>query len=269
MISVLTPSPLRVAALLLAAIWFCAAPAEAGENFATRFEVFGFAGIKVLTLRTVTKESGDRYAITADFATEGLASLFADLTSHTEVGGRLVGDSAQPESFRGEWRRNGEDRSSRIDYGPDGNIDTATAPPLPGPVAQSTLRGTVDNLTAYFRLERQLAHTGSCALTARVFDGRHAYDLVFSDAGRGALAPAGGQNFAGSTIACAMVRYNWPYFPDPTKDEGARQGTIWYARLGPVDLMVPVRTRMDTQLGTVDGFLADLHGSGVDLALMK
>ena len=166
-------------------------------------------------------------------------------------------------------RRNGVERHNQVDYHPDGGVDGKSTPALPDPVKPAAARGTVDNLTAYFRLERQLARTGRCALTQRVFDGRHAYDLVFADAGHRLLAPSGGQNFAGDTIACTMVRRNWPDFPDPEKDEGARSGMIWYAKLLPGDLMVPVRIEMDTQFGVVDGYLAEIHASGLDRVLMQ
>ncbi len=66
-----------------------------------------------------------------------------------------------------------------------------------------------------------------------------------------------------------MTRRYPPGVPELEKDEGARQGTIWYARLLPGDLLVPVRMEMDTQLGVVEGYLAELHGPGVDLTLME
>jgi len=130
-------------------------------------------------------------------------------------------------------------------------------------------RGTVDNLTAYFLLERQLARTGSCALTVPVFDGVHRYDLVFANAGPNVPPPDGAQRFGGSTVACRMTRYFPPGRSEPEQDEGARQGTIWYARLLPGDVMVPVQMQLDTQLGGVEGYLAEVHGRGVDLNLME
>lgn len=260
--------PAIVGLMLLLAGWQ-AAPAGAADPIVTRFDVFGFAGIRVLTLHSRTEESGARYAITADYATEGMASVFVNLTTHAQVQGRLVGDAVQPELFRNDSRRNGVEHHSRVDYRPDGTVIGGSTPPPATPVTPAAARRSVDNLTAYFRLERQVARTGSCALTERVFDGRHGYDLAFSDAGRAALAPTGGQNFAGVATACHMVRREWPDFPDPDKNEGARSGTIWYAKLLPGDLMVPVRMQMDTQLGTVDGYLARLHGRGVDRALME
>jgi len=269
MISAVGPLPLRGVWLGLLALAAFSTPGLADQLIATRFEMFGFARIGVLTLRNRTEESGERYAITVDYATKGMASVFVNLTTHAEAHGRLIPGSAEPEWFRNDSRRNGVERHSRLDYRPDGAIDAAATPPPPLPMPVAAMRGTVDNLTAYFRLERQLARTGSCALTARVFDGRHAYDLVFADAGREVLSPAGGQHFSGNAIACRMARRYPPGISDPEKDEGARQGTIWYARLVPGDLLVPVRMEMDTQLGVVEGYLAELHGHGVDLTLME
>jgi uncharacterized protein DUF3108 len=246
-----------------------ALPAATDDPIATRFEVFGFAGMRVLTLHSKTEETADRYAVSVEFATKGMASVFVDLTTRAQVRGRITANSVQPEMFRNDSRRNGAERHNRVDYRPDGLVDGTSTPPPPDPIPPATVRGSVDNLTAYFRLERQVAHTGSCALTVRVFDGRHGYDLVFSDAGRTTLSPAGGQNFAGETIACRMARREWPGIADTEKDEGARSGTIWYAKLVPGDLLVPVRMQMDTHLGVVDGFLAELHGRGVNRTFME
>lgn len=261
--------PLAMAGLALLALGASIGALAADDRITTRFEVFGFAGIRVLTLHGMTQEYGDRYTITADYATKGIAAVFVDLTTHAQVQGRLAAESAQPESFRNDSRRNGVERHNRVDYHPDGGVDGKSTPALPDPVKPAAARGTVDNLTAYFRLERQLARTGSCALSVRVFDGRHGYDLAFTDAGKAALTPAGGQNFSGNAIACHMTRQNWPGFPDPERNEGARSGTIWYAKLLPGDVMVPVRMQMDTQLGVVEGYLAELHGRGVNLAVME
>jgi len=73
----------------LTALLFVAAalPASAAEleRVEARFEIFGFAGLHVLTNRTTVQERGDRYVIATDLETRGLASVFVDLTSHSEV----------------------------------------------------------------------------------------------------------------------------------------------------------------------------------------
>jgi hypothetical protein len=246
-----------------------AAPALA-EPITLRVEFDGLVGLRVLTLHSALDQTGNRYAITVDYATSGVAGLFVDVKTRAQVRGVVSAATVRPESFRSETRNSGRDRQSRVDYRADGAVDGNSTPPLPEPVPASATRGTVDNLTAYFLLERQLARTGSCALSVPVFDGTRRYDLQFTDAGQSTLRPAGGQQFEGNTIACRMQRRNLAPSVDSETDQGARSGTIWYARLIPgADSMVPVRMTMETQIGSVDGYLAEIHGRGVDLTLMK
>ena len=134
-------------------------PAEDTENIRVRFEIFGLAGLHVLTNRTIIEKAADRYSITMDLDTRGLARVFVDLTSHSEVRGRLARDAARPDAYRVEVLRNGVDHSYGVDYRTDGTVINASTPSSPGwassiPAAQ--IRGTVDQLTAYFLLERQL-----------------------------------------------------------------------------------------------------------------
>src|SRR5229473_2351074 len=192
MISVVSLLPPRGIWLWLLALAALSSPGLADQRITTRFEIFGFARIGVLTLRNRIEESGKRYTITTDYATKGIASVFVNLTAHAEVRGRLVPGSAQPEWFRNDSRRNGTERHSRLDYRSDGAIDAASTPPLPEPVPVAAMRGTVDNLTAYLRRER-LRHDAALS-------GRH---RGFGE-GRGGSArndlvrPAAAWRFAGS-----------------------------------------------------------------------
>ena len=260
----------RCLAIPLLALALCVAPALAADPITMRVEVFGLAGLRVLTLRSQIDEAGERYAITIDYATSGVAGWFVDIKTHAQVRGRLGAGWAQPELFRNETRRDGKERHNKVDYHPDGTIDGSSSPPVSEPVPLASMRGTVDNLTAYFLLERQLARTGSCGLAVPVFDGRHRYDLFFTDAGEHKLEPKGGQEFEGATKACHMQRRNVAPAEGGETSEGARAGTIWYAKLIPeAAVMVPVRSRFETQIGGVDGYLAEIHGRGVDLKLLK
>src|ERR1700680_3375173 len=85
-----------------AALFFIAAalPASADqlERVEARFEIFGFAGLHLLTNRTTVQERGDLYAIATDLDTRGLASVFVDLTSHSEVHGRFTPDAPPPDA---------------------------------------------------------------------------------------------------------------------------------------------------------------------------
>src|ERR1051325_7602558 len=221
--------------------------AVAADPTSLRFEVYGLMGLHVLTLHSTLDQVGDRYSITTDYATRGLAGVLADLQTKAQVQGRLGNPSPQPVAFQRVTRRGGSDRQEKVEWRSDGSVQGSSTPPSAEPVPASTMRGAVDNLTAYFKLERQLSKTGSCALTVPVFDGRYRYDLQFTDGGRKRLASVAGQRFEGETIACHMYRRDLPGVAQPERDEGARQGTIWYAKLLPGDTMVPVRMQMEAQ----------------------
>ena len=82
------------------------ARAEEANRINARFEIYGLAGLHVLTEQTIVEETADRYTIRADLATRGLARIFVDLTSHSEVRGTLDGDNPSPSGYRADIRRN-------------------------------------------------------------------------------------------------------------------------------------------------------------------
>jgi hypothetical protein len=259
-----------IVAALLVATGAATAPAAEADRVEAWFEIFGFAGFHVLTNRTTIEEAAGQYGIATDLDTRGLASVFVDLTSHSEVHGRLGTDTPRPEQYRSDVRRNGVDRHYRVDYGVDGAVINAVATPSPGRslvVAAEQIRGTVDQLTAFFIVERQLAQRGTCALTVPVFDGSGLYNLRFTDGKREILSADGYQNFTGPAQICEVVREDLVVNPDRNEDT-YRRGKIWYARVIAGDRMEPVRMEFDTAFGVVKGYLAELRGRGVDLHLM-
>jgi Protein of unknown function (DUF3108) len=241
-------------------------PAEP-DRVEARFEIFGFAGFHVLTNRTTIEESGERYKIAMELDTRGLASVFVDLTSHSLVNGRFARELPRPEAYRSDVRRNGSDRHYEIDYRGDGSVTNVAARPSaeqPLFVAAEQMRGTVDQLTAYFIVERQIAHGGGCALVIPVFDGSGLYKLHFTDIKRETLSADGYQNFVGPAQVCGVTREDLIVNPD-RKEDTYRRGRIWYGRV--MERTVPVRMEYDTAFGVVKGYLAELRGSGTDLRL--
>jgi hypothetical protein len=247
------------------------APAVEGDRVVARFEIYGFAGFHVLTNRTSVQEIGDRYAVAMDLDTRGLASVFVDLTSHSEVHGTLTRDTPHPDAYRADVRRNRVDRHYAVDYRRDGtviNASTQSSTARPFLVSTEQIHGAVDQLTAYFMLERQLARRGTCSLVVTVFDGSGYYNLRFSEIGREVLSPDGYQNFAGPSEICKVAREDIVVNPDRNEDT-YKQGRIWYAQVIAGDRMLPVRMEFDTAFGSVKGYLAELRGRGVDLQLLK
>ena len=245
------------------------APAGEADRVDARFEIFGFAGFHVLTNRTTIQQIGDRYAISMELDTRGLASIFVDLTSHSEVRGELARGAARPEAYRADVRRNGAERHYAVDFRKDGSIGNVAVPASSGEpfvVAAEQTRGAVDQLTAYFLIETQLAHGGSCSLVVPVFDGTGFYKLRFSDLRRETLSADGYQKFAGPAQVCQVVREDIVVNPDRNEDTYKR-GRIWYAQVAG-DRMMPVRMEYDTAFGAVKGYLAELRGRGAKLTLV-
>jgi hypothetical protein len=259
-----------MAVLLLLGLHARAAPATSPSLYYMRYEIYGIGGLHLLTNRTTVETSATRYAIAMNLKTRGLAGFFVDLQSHSVVRGRLLGDMARPEEYSGEVRRNGADRQTRIAYGADGMVASDWNSPSIEPAAfipANRTHGTVDQLTAYFILERELADRHTCDSAIPVFDGVHRYNLYFTDAPAKALPRDLQRHFTGPVRVCRMSRKD---FGSLTDHEGAYSGKIWYARLDEGGrMMVPVQMEFDTELGTVKGYLAELRGRGIDLHLTQ
>ena len=256
-----------VALAIVTSIVALASPAAAADPVELRIEIYGFAGFHVLTNRTRVAASGDRYTIATDLDTRGIASIFVDLTSHSEVYGRLVKDGVRPAGYHSEVRRNGTDRNYRIDYRADGSVASDQTPPvaaLQTSAAAAQMRGTVDQLTAFYLVERHLTQSGSCTLVVPVFDGLSRYNLRFTNAGSETLSPEGRQHFSGPTQACYVKREDVDGFPTDLASGTYKRGKIWYARVGD-DKMAPARMEFDTEFGSVQGYLGELHGAGLNL----
>jgi hypothetical protein len=242
------------------------------DRIEMRIEMFGPAGIHVATNHTVVEEAAERYAIATDVESRGIGAVFVNLTSHSEVRGGLSNASARPIAYFGEVHRNGVVSRNRVEYAADGTVTAESTPPVETrtPVTPSLMRGTVDQLTAFFMIERQLASRGSCALVVAVFDGRRRYDLHFNDVTPEASRAVAVRNFAGTTQVCRMRREAMAGFQDDSgRTEGAYEGTLWFARLVRGDMMIPIQMEFSTEFGTVTGQLAELRGRGVHLQFTK
>lgn len=262
---------LRTAALSLAV----AAPAAAADTdrIDSRIELYAIAGLHVMTIHETLSESADHYAITMGLQSRGIADFFANIKSHTEVTGRIAQGRLYSETYNSDIERSGKDVYTRATFGAAGALSASMTPASTTPrtpVTPDQLRGTVDEHTAYYELERQLALTGSCALKVAVYDGLHRFDLQFADLPAAAALDNPVRRYSGPTKGCEVTRHPISGFPVDTSDrEGMDHGRMWFARLLPGAFMLPVQMEFDTELGVITGYLAELHGRGVDLALMK
>jgi hypothetical protein len=256
----------RPKALLLFALATHGALAGAAEPDRTflRFEVFGGPGLHFMTLTVTVDQSSEAYSIAAKAETRGLADLFLNLRSNLKARGRIAAGALLPQAMQAETHRRGLDLYTRIDYGADGTVTAEANPPVAQPIVPATpaqMRGTIDQLTAYFVLARNLARRGSCALSLAVFDGRRRYDLSFTDG-----APEALPGIAGAVPVCRMSRRRIAGFPaERGGNDTSDQGKLWFAQLLPGDLMLPVRLEFASEFGSFTADLAELRGRGIAL----
>lgn len=262
---------LRLAGALATALAFAGVmPAAHAEKMDARYEIYGFAGMHVLTDRTSTEETPQGYALATNLSTRGFASVFVDMQSHSEVVGSFAGHTPRPMAYRAEIWRNGTDRSFALKYLDDGDVvdNVRLASTAKSYLDGVQLRGTVDQLTAYYLVERQLAQNGSCRMVIPVFDGNELYRLRFSDVRDETLVADGHQDFAGPAHLCEVARDM--IVANPDRQEGTYdRGRLWYARPAPGSRVVPVRMEFDTPFGDVRGYLAELGGGGLHLEFLK
>jgi hypothetical protein len=261
---------MRVAAVALLAglspALAAAVPPALTGSLRLRFEMFGPAGLHLLTNRTRIDTSKTGYSVAMDLTSRGLASVFFNLDSHSAVRGRLVGDAVEPQQFTTDTRRNEVEQRARVDYAAAGATASLSPPVAAGElVPPKQTRGTVDELTAYFMLERQLARRGTCTAVFAVFDGRHRYDLHFADAAPQALPQAAARVLSGPIRVCDMRRDDIAGAHD--RSNAAYSGRLVYAFLPGGGRVVPVKMQFDTDIGFVTGHLVELDGLGLDFRL--
>lgn len=258
------------AAIAIALFWpACTSLAqpESSKQIELRTEIFGPAGIHVATNRTRIETGGGHYGITADVTTRGIATLIADVATHSDVSGTFASGEPRPLSYRGEVQRGGDKTQSWVDYRPDGSAvgGSSSAEPTPRPIPPGPIAGTTDQLTAFYVMERKLARLGSCLMDLTVFDGRRLYKLHFSDAGSETLDPSGA-GFSGATRICRFEREAIAGFRDISgRNEGISEGKLWCARLIGDELAIPVRMELTSEFGGVTGELAELRAPGAAL----
>ena len=131
---------------------------------------FSIAGIKVGAMTMVSEQSGSRYSATSKIDTAGLAGMFDFFFDGTATGsvdggrvvpGKYVATSKSPRALR----------ETSIGWRGGVPVSVSVVPPresAPDPAKQG---GTLDPVSAGFKLFRTAAADEVCATTVDVFDG--------------------------------------------------------------------------------------------------
>jgi hypothetical protein len=159
-----------------------AAPAAAQEDQAT-FDLV-IKGIRAGTLTYSGVQDGDRYAVTGQVKTGGLASLLRKIRYDASANGTFSGGKYVPETYT-ENADTGRRKSQAVmaykagvpqikSYNPP-------RPPKDFDVDPATMGGTVDPLTALYATLRNVEPGQECKISLKMFDGRRNSQVTTSD----------------------------------------------------------------------------------------
>jgi hypothetical protein len=160
--------PKLLAAALACSLVLAAAPAPAEE---ASFD-FSIAGIRVGALTLSSEQAGRGYTAASRIDTAGVVGLLADFFFDGQSSGTVAGDGrVVPSTYTATSKSPRALRHTRIDWQNGKPVHVSVEPPrssAPDPAEQG---GTLDPVSAGFRLFRAAPPGRICATTVDVFDG--------------------------------------------------------------------------------------------------
>jgi len=256
---------LRLAALVLLSAAL-AVPEARGEASATapsaadpvhlRYRV-SWSLIPLLEIESRTRLDPAGYVMEVRMATVGLMDLVFQWRASQEVRGAVSQETVAPQSFKSESEFRGRRQEVDLGYGPEGLdrervegsiVDAGERDEVP----KELRRDTVDPLTAVVAVSRRIVDRGTCAGTARIFDGVRRYDLSYEDLGERQLEDA--EDFTGRARLCRATMTPLGGFWRPPDREPDSLGHIdaWWAPPWPGADPVPVKLSLEGSRGTMD-----------------
>lgn len=229
------PLPLILAPVLALVIWLGAQAAEAQQ--ALRFDVL-FRGVVVAEITLVARDSGADYALAGAIRATGLAGVFARVRFGMQAEGVLAGDVPRPARYA-EDVDTGR-RVSMVEMRFAGGLpEILRQSPAPGPgaVPPEAAAGTVDPLSALWRIVRGGALP--CDWQLQVYDGVRRSEIVLGRAqGDGPLSCEGlYRRIAGFTSEEMADRRSFPF----ALRYEAREGAFVLTEVAGMSLLGPIR----------------------------
>jgi hypothetical protein len=244
--------------LLLALFLPAAASAQAVR---AQYEVHALGSV-LLELEARFELTEAAYRVETAFRTRGLAALVVPAEHVSRVQGAFTAQATSPAAFvsegtwRGRLRRIVLDWTNRdprvVELVPDDASDDREAVP------EAQKRGTMDILSAFAALTRQVGRVGHCDLTAPLFDGRRRSDVATRSEGRELIRPWRNA-WHGEALRCGYEGRQVAGFrrdQDRARQEEPQRGTAWMASPYAGAPHIPVRVDIPTRwFGTVTAVL--------------
>jgi hypothetical protein len=132
---------------------------------------FSVAGIRVGSLTMESDQSGDRYTAMSRIDTAGIAGLIDFFYDGTASGTVSDAGNVVPSRFRATSKSPRALRETAIDWQGGTPVTVSVEPPRSSAPDPATQGGTLDPVSAGFRLLRAMPAAEICSTTIDVFDG--------------------------------------------------------------------------------------------------
>lgn len=258
--------------LALAALSLCLMPGlahAAAERYSFGYLV-QFIGLFDLKMEGAIELTADRYVITMDLRTEGMA----DSLARYRMAARSEGTHASPvAALVHESRvtaRFVDPRTAKVRWDPSGIARAEMVPPPKkedrDPVQPDMTRGAVDPLSALLAAILHSTAADACSRPIQVFDGRRRYDLLPKPGGTEEIEPRVAGAFAGEALHCVLyvdrIAGYSKKFDTATRGPDEPGFEVWFARRPGLDILLPAKVYADTRYGEVVATLARLEKDG-------
>ena len=212
------------------------------------------AGLKVFAFHAAADLGGDGYRMQTSYRTSGVLGAFVSGDLHSMAAGSWRPSGPAPLQFQtwGVWR--GDPRAVLIDYAGGQPEVRKLLPSIEGerdPVPRADQANTIDMLSGFAQLARQMNANGRCEANTKLFDGRRLVTVAVTHAGPEILAADSASMFTGQAVRCDIDSRQIAGFAfDSGRDPAATQtqGSLWFARPMPGAPMVPVRMSLQLQM---------------------
>ena len=229
-------------------------------------------GFEALNAKLVMDLDKHAYDMKLQAATQGfIGALFPWSASYNTSGhaerGRLL-----PTVYteRSTWR--GSEKVTEMDYGPNGKVLKSTTQngnttTVDRDINQVLSANTLDLLTGTLVMLQSAKNTNHCAGKFPVFDGKRRFNIVLKDDGTEVLPPSRYSKFEGEAMRCTLTvepvagfepkdqKRGWMAVQNHTEAHHMLP-TIWLARVGDSDQVVPVRMQIASEYGSVVAHLS-------------
>ncbi|WP_395666560.1 DUF3108 domain-containing protein [Methylocella sp.] len=250
---------LRLPALALLALLPAAARAQEATQLS--YAIYA-AGLNVLVVDSKAEFGPRDYRIDLAYRTTGLYGTFIPVRIDSFAQGSWNGARPAPQRFASWGVARGKERRITLDY-PGGQPVIRTLVPATepdrDPVPPAQQRDTMDTLSAMAFLVRQVAQTGRCDGTVRIFDGRRVLETQSVTAGSESLSEDYRSAFKGTALRCDMRGRQLAGFQHDADEAEIRRVHVshaWLAPLVPGQPALPVRVSFETRFfGSATAYL--------------